>query len=86
MNNIANASRGLFMAQYRIELRARYAWTQNEIKLDTFMQSVQATLYDGANTWNHDRGSRHRRLARYRRQGQADVKGASRLGLLRAKP
>lgn len=47
-------NRTAFLATYRTELLARFAWAQDAAKLDRFMASCEVTISTSAATWNHD--------------------------------
>jgi hypothetical protein len=43
-----------FLEALRKEIRARYLWAADEVRLSKFMLSAEHTIYGVANTWNKD--------------------------------
>ena len=46
-------TRNAFLAAYADELRSRYPWARDPLRLHKFVVGVRVTL-NGANTWDHD--------------------------------
>jgi hypothetical protein len=71
-----------FMGEYRLQLKARYAWAvEDHDRLDRFMESVTRTLADArVKTWNH---SGEAVTAAWRKLGGA---GTPSLAVLRSLP
>lgn len=68
-------TRERFLAAYRADLMARYAWANTPVKLERFMKSVVRTISTEAKTWHHDSPSTHAAWRAIGGSGRASLKG-----------